>query len=147
METRRFRCLACKKLKTERVKGQRYCGDPACQKARKNTWRRQKYATDVDYYLNQKQSTKTWLASKGGAATYYRDYRKRRKAALDQERQCTKGPPSIKAIGGAQRAMSPSANSDASLRKSPIKTGRYWLCPESANSDAIWVEIKAISTG
>jgi hypothetical protein len=136
MEYRRFRCHACKKLKPECVTGQRYCSDPACQKARKNAWRRQKYATDPDYRLNQKQSTKAWFSSRGGAAAYYRDYRMRRKAT---------GPPMAQSEG-SQKTTFQNANSDATLGKSLIKTGRYLLYPEGANSDAIWVQISAIST-
>ncbi len=41
MQTERFRCCWCKKLKWKRTRDQRYCGERECQKARKNAWRRQ----------------------------------------------------------------------------------------------------------
>jgi hypothetical protein len=127
METMRFRCRHCGKLKLVVKKGQKYCSDVKCQQARKNAWRRQKYAEDLDYRLNQKQSTEMWLESVGGAAEYYREYRRKRK----------------------QGHRGASANSDARQTNSLIKTGSYYIfpvCGESyANSDAIRVKIEVIT--
>ncbi len=80
----KFRCVCCGRLRPLRVSGQKYCSEKACQFARKNRWRREKYGSDSDYRLNQKESTATWLESRGGAATYYRDYRRRKNGTSNQ---------------------------------------------------------------
>ena len=92
MASHRFRCAACKRLTESRVKGQRYCGREKCQKARKNAWRRDRYAADADYRANQAQSTKAWLDSVGGAACYHRQYRKRRRQCSKPESQTAVEP-------------------------------------------------------
>lgn len=127
METKRFRCKKCGKLKMVRRKGQRYCSDVRCQQARKNAWRRQKYAEDVDYRLNQRASTEAWLETVGGSAKYYREYRRKRK----------------------QGRIEKSANRDVRNGDSLLKTGRYLIFPVSgktnANRDAMRVKIEVIS--
>lgn len=149
MENKRFRCAHCRKVLPVRVEGQRFCGAKVCQLARKKDWRRQKYAADADYRLNQKQSTQAWLKSQGGPAEYYRQYRKRRKTEEDAsfEKDLESG-----VEGGSASLFAPirsgsdlSANRDALLAKSPIKTGRYKMWPSSANRDAFLVEIAVIT--
>jgi phage FluMu protein Com len=134
-----FRCRHCWKLKALQVEGQRYCGEKACQQARKNEWRRTRYAEDPDYRLNQQASTETWLASQGGAAAYHREYRQRRK---------TGGTPRVGRGDEARKAsVSVSANRDASPGDLPFKTGRYVIAPVNANRDAYLVEIRLVSSG
>ncbi|MBC8185164.1 hypothetical protein H8E88_29060 [candidate division KSB1 bacterium] len=58
-----------------RLKGcQQYCGDPACQCARKTAWQRAKKAKDADYCVRQKQSGKNWQDNKP-AHKYQDQYR------------------------------------------------------------------------
>ena len=150
MGYQKFRCAGCHKLRLAKVKDQRYCGEAACQKARKNEWRRQKYASDVDYRANQKQSTKNWLESVGGAATYYHQYRQRVKS----NQPATK--PRLTAVRKTPKNLSlkietpQNANRDVVLGDLSIKSGRYLLrgagVDAGANRDAILVEIRAIST-
>jgi hypothetical protein len=138
MDVAHFRCRCCGKIKVRRSPEQRYCGEAVCQRARKQAWRRAKYASDPDYRLNQKQSTAAWLAKRGGAATYFRDYRRRRR----DEKQCE-----LPKIGVAKASPPTSANSDATLDESPIASGRYRLVPlEGANSDAISVQLSVIQS-
>lgn len=145
MENERFRCRHCGKLKTRKTADQRYCGDDACQKARKNAWRRERYAADPEYRLNQRESTRAWLEANAGAAEYYRQYRRRGK-------QRRKG--SSRAKGAAKNVEdsfticreTTSANSDALLSKSLTILGRYEIVPlGGANSDAFEAEIRVIS--
>jgi hypothetical protein len=86
MKIKRFKCRHCRRLFPKKVTDQKYCGASACQKARKNAWRREKYASDPDYRLNQKESTEAWLLSVGGSAEYYREYQKKSNG-VDWERQ------------------------------------------------------------
>lgn len=55
-----------------RVKGQRYCREKACQRARRARWQRKKMAADPDYRDNQSRCRKGWMANHPG---YYREYR------------------------------------------------------------------------
>jgi len=153
MKTERFRCRCCKRLKWKRTKDQCYCGDRACQKARKNAWRREKYATDADYRANQRESTRAWLAGRGGGGTYYRAYRESQR----KQSECVPKA-SGNLAGNSLEGESPScdaeratgANSDAKAAHSAVKSGVYVmsLVPESrrANSDAFLVKISLIPT-
>lgn len=159
MEQGRFRCAACKKIKSVRVRGQRFCSARSCQHARKNAWRRGKYATDPDYRDNQRRSTQTWLASVGGAAKYHREYRRRKRSrAVDpadqQPGRCKPASSPLSPpleVEPASPALSTSvasvgAKSDAKVAKSVVKTGRYLLWGvEGTNRDAMLVEIRAIA--
>jgi hypothetical protein len=138
MDYGRFRCRHCRKLRRKRTRDQRYCGESACQKARKNAWRREKYAEDADYRANQRDSTNAWLEKSGGAAAYHRVYRKRRK-------------PKATAKPVAAATEEGSANSDAAFGKNTLKSGVYTLIPipldKDANSDAYLARIDLIAMG
>jgi len=157
MRALRFKCRHCGRMVTDGKPGQSYCGLKACRAARKRAWRRKKYASDPEYRLSQKESTDAWLAEHGGAAAYYREYR-RRKRRLKFEEQAAQAKV-VKAEGeakkdcpGAQFApeasgFEASANRDACLQISSIKSGTYELFPKGANRDSIVVEIRMISSG
>ena len=97
MKTTRFKCRHCGRLVFGRVPDQKYCGEKSCQAARKRKWSRKQYVSDPDYRLNQKESTAIWLESRGGAAEYYRDYRRRKRreamvAAKELEQRSNEAP-------------------------------------------------------
>lgn len=154
MEKKKFRCRHCGRLLPVRVRGQAYCGDKACQKARNNAWRREKYASDPDYRLNQKDSTDAWLSSVGGAAKYHREYRKKKKRIAMRKEPGEIGAASLlksslmeSLFADTWRGFDASANSNAKNPETPIKTGRYRILPEGANSNAFWAEIQVITDG
>lgn len=133
-----------------RVDGQKYCGAKECQRARKKAWRRNKYASDPDYRLNQQASTAEWLSKVGGAAQYYREYRKRKKLFASKRRE--EGKPALwqkpedeSLFAEISSGSDVSANRDAKKRKRQIKTGRYKMCLAGANRDAFWAEIRVIT--
>jgi hypothetical protein len=141
MGNQRFRCRHCKKLCCQRTEKQQYCGREACQKARKNTWRRRKAEVDPDYRANQRASTQAWLASQGGCSAYYRLYRERRR----RRARCGQSDDAA-----AERARPPAgasrAKSDATRAQSLVIAGRYQLVPlGGAKSDAIWVQLTVIA--
>lgn len=141
MKDGRFRCAGCQKMRPARVKGQRYCGASACQQARKNAWRQEKYATDADYRATHKESTRAWLVSVGGAATYYRQYRKLRRGK--QQRLVGSATDPADLVESGRRAKRDAISTD-----SPVKTGHYLLVRVGdAKRDATFVEIRAISIG
>jgi len=137
MEDKLFRCRHCSKIWIKRNREQLYCGSGACQKARKNAWRRAKYELDPDYRANQRESSKAWLASQGGSAAYHRRYRQRRR------QQPRNGGNNAERV--AQPATAANANSDAETAQSRVTSGRYRLSPcDTANSDAILVKLTVI---
>ena len=74
-----FTCQNCHQEKPVdlRQKGrQQYCGEAACQRARKATWQREKLAIDPAYSARQKESHKQWCRDKP-LHQYQRDYRER----------------------------------------------------------------------
>ena len=68
------RCVYCRRKykKNPRVKNQKYCNHPGCQRARKRRWQRQKMATDPDYRLNQRDCVHRWRRQNPG---YWKTYR------------------------------------------------------------------------
>jgi len=157
---------------TDGKPGQGYCGEKACQAARKREWSREKYASDPDYRINQKESTDAWLDTQGGAAAYYRDYRRRRRKRRREEQEAA----AVAAVSGIFEAIpdvtgenakkagdeakehpitslfapdmamgKASANRDAGSQYYPIKTGLYEILALGANKDATIVEIRMIS--
>ena len=131
-----FRCLCCKEIAKATVQNQRYCQKKECQKERKNAWRRTKYASDIDYRLNQRDSTRAWLLSIGGCAAYYKNYRARQKLKHKD------GNVTLSAKIDVDLEV---ANSDASFQKNILKSGEYIIRPICANSDALLVKIGIIS--
>jgi hypothetical protein len=174
MRTMRIKCRHCRRLVSQGKPGQKYCGRKVCQRARKRQWSRSKYGSDPDYRLNQKESTQAWLKSRGGAAQYYREYR-RRKRRLRVEMQeaaaaalrcgaCETAAEaaaavSIRQSGGAENSgtesifapnvglLTPRANRDAGPRYSSMESGIYEILPIAANKDAIMVKMRMISSG
>ncbi len=73
-----LRCLHCKQTKrrNRRVKGQKYCGDNACQQARKNAWERHKLQRDRDYKASRAASKRRWYETNRQGADYQSTYRK-----------------------------------------------------------------------
>ena len=59
----RNRCRHCHTifLPNPRVKNQRYCHRPECQRARKALWQKQKMHQDLDYQTTHRESQKNWM--------------------------------------------------------------------------------------
>ena len=78
MESTQIRCLHCKQTKRRNrsVKRQNYCGDKACQQARKNAWERNKLQTDGEYKAGRQASKRIWYETRHQGAAYQSTYRK-----------------------------------------------------------------------
>lgn len=121
-------CLHCGNpfVPNPRVKNQRYCSQPDCQRARKREWQKRKLAVDPDYRANQRQCQRDWHAKHPG---YYRKYRQdhprsaRRNALLQKIRNARRNPPLIATMDTFQTA--------------PVnEPGAYYLIPVIAKMDA-----------
>lgn len=76
------------------VPNQSYCSDPACQRARRQRWQRDKMQADPDYRDNQMRNQRAWLERHPEYWRHYRDlnpeYAERNRAhqrARDEPRQ------------------------------------------------------------
>lgn len=171
MKTSKFKCRCCGRILEVCVSGQKYCSLKDCQKSRKNRWRRHAYATDIDYRINQKNSTDIWLETQGGAALYYQNYRSKKREELQKnaafllavnpdssliaEALQTETQAKTKTIfsdvtsrfAGDSLHTDKGANSDAIPISNPITSGVYRISPANANSDAVVVKISVISDG
>jgi len=56
------------------ARGQQYCGEPECTKARKRAWQRAKLKSDADYKENQASAQREWQSTH---PDYWREYRAR----------------------------------------------------------------------
>jgi len=137
-------CLGCSTFFIPRNRLQTHCSEPACQRARKALWQRQKLATDPEYAQSQKLSNNKWLANN---PDYWKDYRFRnpektaRNRILQQIRNRAnasndKGLDTPRHVGIAKM--------DA--RKPLINrlSGEFWLVPMIAKMDAVKIFIATI---
>ncbi|MDZ7664280.1 MAG: hypothetical protein U5K27_02955 [Desulfotignum sp.] len=137
-------CLGCSIFFIPRNKLQTHCSTPACQRARKALWQRQKLATDPEYAQGQKLSNSKWLANN---PDYWKDYRSRnpekaaRNRVLQQIRNRAKAV-TVKDLDTPRHVCI--AKMDA--RKPLINglLGEFWLVPMIAKMDAVKIFIAAI---
>jgi hypothetical protein len=168
MRAGQYKCRHCGRICVEKRKGQKYCGEKACQRSRKREWNRRKYSSDPDYRANQRESTEAWLSRQGGAAQYHRAYRRRResetaaiqaktaegpiggpeRSPTEASRPETSIAPSL--FAGSTTVLDGSANRDARSVEMLIKPGMYKICPVgadlSANRDPMLVELRVITS-
>ncbi len=69
-------CVSCKKpyIRNPRQKKQKYCSNPACQKARKAKWQRDQMKSNSRYRKDQNQAKKDWFDQH---PDYWKIYRKK----------------------------------------------------------------------
>lgn len=141
-----------------RQKNPRYCGKPACQRARKAGWQREKMRRDRDYQANQKRCQQDWCKANPGYWKEYRDShpeQAERNRILQQMRNRKRRVPT--GVGQYYPSSDRAIKMDASLiakmdasksSGTPGKTsfsGQYWLVPVIAKMDALKVNIYEIT--
>lgn len=99
------------------VPNQRYCSAPACQRARRRAWQRQRLRSDPDYRENQAQAQANWLARH---PDYWRNYRVTHPAYSERNRD-------MQRKGNTRRTQQPIANMDALQPLRPLASGFYVL--------------------
>jgi hypothetical protein len=140
-----LRCKSCDRdfFPCPKVKNQQYCSDPACQKARKRLWQREKLADDEDYRLNQKAAQKAWRDEHPG---YWKDYRNKHPDYVTKNRE------NQRKLRARKRDQTLAvAKMDALPIQPPIIPGTYQLVFLSgldahpvAKMDALTVEIRVV---
>jgi hypothetical protein len=139
---RENRCQHCGSyLDKCRNPNQRYCSKAACQKQRKNLWRRNKLGRDDDYRSNQNAANKKWQQRH---KDYWRQYRTKHPDYVMRNREKQR-------IRDQKNKASHLAKSDASTLKNVVISGNYRLIPLTAShlakSDALIVKIDVITNG
>lgn len=139
-------CKHCRKRFSLRPQNpdQKYCSEPACQKARKGAWQKQKLENDPDYRDNQRDAQRRWREKN---PDYWREYRKRHKGYTERNRQQQRERNRGRRMHDDDLASI--AKMDASITKNLINPGRYQLRRieggEIAKMDASIVEITIIA--
>ncbi|MFO7555029.1 MAG: hypothetical protein R6W88_07470 [Desulfobacterales bacterium] len=145
------RCPNCHRRFQPRVqnKNQRYCNCHACQKARRNQWRRRKLAIDADYRANQRDAQARWLKKN---PDYYRNYRKTHPDCIEKNRRMQGSRNRRQRSTQAKLCLLPMiAKSDAWISKRQSISGYYRVEAVNpvliAKSDASIVKLTYISDG
>jgi hypothetical protein len=142
---KRILCAHCGRsvVANPRVKNQRYCNGPACQRARKALWQRQKIYEDPDYKANQRDCWKQWQKRH---PDYWRIYRlshplyQKRNRLLQRVRNTNRGLlPKVQ--------IDTIAKMDALTSCYSYKPGLYYLIPPIAKMDSIPQKAFIIPTG
>ena len=139
-----------------RQKNPRYCGEPACQRARKAAWQREKMRLDGDYQANQKRCQQDWCKANPGYWKKYRDTHpqqaernrilqrvrnRKRQAGISQI--CSSAGQAVKMDTSLIAKMDASKSSGTSGNTS--FSGQFWLVPVIAKMDALKVNIYEIT--
>jgi hypothetical protein len=146
MDMGQIPCCHCGEFFTSdpRHKNQVYCMKPACRRARKAAWKRNKMRTDPDYRFNQKLANQKWGKEHPGYWKEYRsrhqDYAKRNRIlqAVRNRRRVTGHRPDAKG--------NLIAKVDASIFNKNRMVGQFYLVPVIAKVDALKVNIFDISS-
>jgi hypothetical protein len=143
------RCVCCggQIKRNPRVKIQRYCSRPECQKARRKVWQQQKLEKDEDYRRNQADAQRRWRECH---RDYWRQYREsrpeyvHRNRELQRERNRRRRKVPDQSAGGCKEI----AKMDAFGGAMSFASGLYRLTPVDppgiAKMDALTVRLALI---
>jgi hypothetical protein len=81
-----MRCKNCQRqiIPNPRLKFQYYCRSKKCQRRRKADWHQRRLESDSEYAGRQKKAQKHWQQENPG---YWKEYRARKKAYADHNRE------------------------------------------------------------
>ena len=147
-----FYCRCCGKRigRNPRLKiKQLYCGNPICQKARKNFWERERIKEDAEYRQKRLTQKAAWRKHRPGHE-YQRDYRKETPGyvELNRKQQQMRNKSALKADPGV--CTGDIVKTDALFAGSVVCSGIYELLPyktgrgkKIVKTDTLLVEIRA----
>jgi len=133
------RCRHCHTifLPNPRIKNQRYCNHPECQRARKALWQKQKIHQDPDYQADHRDAQRDWQKRNPG---YFKRYRSGHSSyeEINRLKQKTRDQ---------KKRLIHLAKMDA-LRPHPfVNPGSYFLLPDLAKMDTFAQKIFIIPAG
>ena len=115
---------------------------PACRRARKAAWKREKMRSDANFALACQLANQKWAESH---PDYWKDYRRRNEEKVQRNRQLQ--------ILRNRRRKAGSEGASVIAKVDALKTnkfnplGQYYLVPLIAKVDSLKVRIYEISTG
>ena len=123
------RCRHCHTIffPNPRIKNQRYCNRPECQRGRKTLWQRHKMLQDQDYQANHREAQRNWLKR---TPDYWKGYRARHPTYVQTNRLKQKNR-------DRQRRWVVLAKMDALKPNYFVKPGSYLLVPDLAKKDVL----------
>jgi len=123
----RRRCESCGRgfRPCPQTPGQRYCGEPECQRERRRRRQREKRRSDPDYRDNQRRAQRAWAARHGG---YWREWRGRNREYCERNRAGQQERDRRRRAAGTLAKMHPS------LPDLPVPSGTYRLVPAGART-------------
>lgn len=158
-------CVHCSAqyVQNPRVKNQRYCSCPECQRERKSLWHKQKLQTDVAYKQNRFAAQQKWQEKH---PDYWRNYRKTHPKSSERNRilqiarnkkaRCIVEKDMILTDTIALANASMIAKTEAPViaktdALTDVISGAYWLVPVVAGmiakTDALKIQLSVISRG
>ena len=145
MKRATFRCACCRRIlpRNSKVKNQRYCGDKACQRARKRKWQREKLEADPDHRANKRESQRAWQNKN---PTYWQEYRRRNPDSGGRNRRLQR----LRDRTKRQGAGNDLAKKDTSTRLFNDTSIIYYISSNMGNlakMDALPVKIITITAG
>ena len=142
-------CKCCQRDFTpyHTVPDQEYCSQSACQRERRNRWRRKKLADDKDYKGNQYDAQKRWRQKN---MDYWQRYRDSHPDYVSRNRQKQKYRNNRRKLKTeASTTSTLIAKSDELTHRNKITSGYYSLVPTRcdviAKSDELIVKIDVIT--
>lgn len=129
-------------IPSPRHKNQTYCLKPACRRARKASWKRNKMQTDTDYRYNHKLSNRTWAKSN---PSYWKEYRRRHPEYVARNR-ILQSVRNRRCRGQPDVGNNLIAKVDASIFCKNRMLGQFYLVPVIAKVDALKVNIYDITS-
>ena len=138
-------CVHCGTFFLRRNKKQNYCSFPACQRARKAAWQRNKLRSDPEYRENQRISNKKWQHNN---PDYWKRYRQNNPEKTARNRSLQRVRNKRRASPSSSRAESKTlliAKMDATNLNCDGLSGPYWLLPGIAKMDAMKIYIHVIA--
>jgi hypothetical protein len=141
-----------------RQKDPKYCRKPACQRARKAVWQREKMRCDPDYQANQRRCQQDWCKDNPG---YWKKYREDHPKQAERNRVLQRLRNRKRSVLAGVGHGCPSAGRVVKMDTSMIAkmdalksagtsgnasfSGQFWLVPVIAKMDALKVNIYKVT--
>ena len=143
MEKRR--CVVCRKTftPTGRVRDQRFCALPECQKERRRRGQKKKRRRDEDYQENDERAQREWTKKHPG---YFKAYRESHPDYTEKNLQQQRQRDAKRREAAKKKDVEPGG---IQMPKGPLESGTYELRLANSdvlvNEDSIKVKIAVLS--
>ena len=140
-----FVCRHCKKEQKSnpRLKGrQEYCSKPACQKARRASWKRAKMLVDPIYAESHRAECAQWRQRH---PKYWQTHRQSNPKQTERNRLLQRSRNTLRRRRLSDKKIAKVDAFQADPPEKLPKNGAYWLVPLIAKVDALKVNLEVIA--